>query len=231
MSSRYGDLNVNFLNVLNNKDVIHINNGNYDVFKGALTVEGGGVIKKGLKIGYQEKMVSGLLIYDNENFFGYSDKYGLTLLSKHNDYTELIIEKDFFEKSDIQKISPIQTNGGKDMVKNNSSDLNKIIPIKLDIEFKDLNNFYLTIPSLYSNKQFNLNIDLELLINNECLITNISIAIINESSRNVSYKFINNNCYYQKGFDKIVNGNNIVKINVELIDKKYFLISNLIYSN
>ena len=117
------------------------------------------------------------------------------------------------------------------MIKNSSIDLNKIIPIKLDIEFKDLNNFYLTIPSLYSNKQFNLNIDLELLINNECLITNISIAIINESSRNVSYKFINNNCYYQKGFDKIVNGNNIVKINVELIDKKYFLISHLIYSN
>ena len=231
MSSRYGDLNVNFLNVLNNKDVIHINNGNYDVFKGSLTVEGGGVIKKGLKIGYQEKMVSGLLIYDNENFFGYSDKYGLTLLSKHNDYTELIIEKDFFEKSDIQKISPIQTNGGKDMVKNNSTDLNKIIPIKLDIEFKDLNNFYLTIPQIYSNKQFNLNIDLELLINNECLITNISIAIINESSRNVSYKIINSNCFYQKGFDNIVNGNNIVKINVELIDKKYFLISNLIFSN
>jgi hypothetical protein len=228
MSSRYGDLNVNFLNVLNNKDVIHIDN---DVFKGSLTVEGGGVIKKGLKIGYQEKMVSGLLIYDNENFFGYSDKYGLTLLSKHNDYTELIIEKDFFEKSDIQKISPIQTNGGKDMVKNNSADLNKIIPIKLDIDFKDLNNFYLTIPSLYSNKQFNLNIDLELLINSECLITNISIAIINESSRNVSYKIINSNCFYQKGFDNIVNGNNIVKINVELIDKKYFLISNLIYSN
>ena len=231
MSSRYGDLNVNFLNVLNNKDVIHIDNGKNDVFKGALTVEGGGVIKKGLKIGYQEKMVSGLLIYDNENFFGYSDKYGLTLLSKHNDYTELIIEKDFFEKSDIQKISPIQTNGGKDMVKNNSSDLNKIIPIKLDIEFKDLNNFYLTIPAIYSNKQFNLNIDLELLINSECLITNVTIAIINESSRNVSYKIINNNCYYQKGFDNIVNGNNIVKINVELIDKKYFLISNLIYSN
>ena len=228
MSSRYGDLNVNFLNVLNNKDVIHIDN---DVFKGALTVEGGGVIKKGLKIGYQEKMVSGLLIYDNENFFGYSDKYGLTLLSKHNDYTQLIIEKDFFEKSDIQKISPIQTNGGKDMVKNNSTDLNKIIPIKLDIEFKDLSNFYLTIPALYSNKQFNLNIDLELLINKECLITNITIAIINESSKNVSYKFINNNCYYQKGFDNIVNGNNIVKINVELIDKKYFLISHLIYSN
>jgi hypothetical protein len=231
MSSRYGDLNINFLNVLNNKDVSHIDNGIFDVFKGALTVEGGGVIKKGLKIGYQEKMVSGLLIYDNENFFGYSDKYGLTLLSKHNDYTELIIEKDFFEKSDIQKISPIQTNGGKDMVKNNSIDLNKIIPIKLDIEFKDLNNFYLTIPTLYSNKQFNLNIDLELLINSECLITNITIAIINESSRNVSYKIINNNCYYQKGFDNIVNGNNIVKINVELIDKKYFLISNLIYSN
>ena len=228
MASRYGDLNVNFLNVLNNKDVIHIDN---DVFKGALTVEGGGVIKKGLKIGYQEKMVSGLLIYDNENFFGYSDKYGLTLLSKHTDYTQLIIEKDFFEKSDIQKISPIQTNGGKDMVKNSSTDLNKIIPIKLDIEFKDLSNFYLTIPSLYSNKQFNLNIDLELLINNECLITNVTIAIINESSRNISYKFINSNCYYQKGFDNIVNGNNIVKINVELIDKKYFLISNLIYSN
>jgi hypothetical protein len=230
MSSRYADLNTNFLNVLNNKDVSYVDNGKNDIFKASLTVEGGGVIKKGLKIGYQEKMVSGLLIYDNENFFGYSDKYGLTLLSKHNDYTELIIEKDFFEKNNIQKIAPTQTNGSKDMIKNNNNDLNKIVPIKLDIEFKDLNNFYLTIPSLYSNKQFNLNIELELSIHSECLITNLNIVLVNESNKNVSYKFINNNCYYQKGFDNIVNGNNIIKINIELIDKKYFLISNLIYS-
>ena len=119
---------------------------------------------------------------------------------------------------------------GRTKVSNNN-DLNKIVPIKLDIEFKDLNNFYLTIPSLYSNKQFNLNIELELSIHSECLITNLNIVIVNESNRNVSYKFINNNCYYQKGFDNIVNGNNIIKINIELIDKKYFLISNLIYSN
>jgi hypothetical protein len=107
MASRYGDLNINFLNVLNNKDVTQLNN---NIFKSALTVEGGGVIKKGLKIGYQENMVSGLLIYDNENFFGYSDKYGLTPLSKHNDYTQLEIDNYGLDASDHRYLRFIAEN-------------------------------------------------------------------------------------------------------------------------
>ena len=222
MASRYGDLNINFLNVLNNKDVTQLNN---NIFKSALTVEGGCVIKKGLKIGYQENMVSGLLIYDNENFFGYSDKYGLTPLSKHNDYTELEIDNDFFNKNDINKISPIQTNSSKDMVKN--IDNNKIIPLKLTIELKDLSNFYLKIPSIYSFKQFLLNLEFDLLIHDECLITNMKIVIINESNKNINFKFITNKCFYTKNFVNIINTNEIIKINIDIIDKTYFLISNL----
>lgn len=229
-SARYGDINSNFVNVLNQKEVIHIDNGKNDIYKSSLTVEGGAVIKKGLKIGYQEGMVSGLMIYDNENFYGYSDKYGLVLLSKHNDYTELEIDYQFFQTADVQKIAPIQTNASRDMVNLQTTlEEGRIVPLKLDIEIKDLTKYYITIPDIYSSKKFNLMLELELSIHNECLISDFLIVVVNESSRPVNHKFINNNCFYQSGYDKVINGKNIAKIHVEVVDKKYYLVTKQAY--
>lgn len=226
-SSRYGDTNANFANILNTKEVIHIDNGQKEIYKGALTVEGGAVIKKGLKIGYQEGMVSGLLIYDNENFYGYSDKYGLILLSKHNDYIELEIEKSFFEKNDGQRLAPIQTSNGKNISSFDNNDSFRIIPLKLDIDIKDLAKFYMTIPGLYTTKNFALNIEFELSINSECLISDIVIVIINESNKDVNYKFNNRNCFYSNGNNNsfVINRNSVNKFQIEIVDKKFYLIS------
>ena len=43
-------------------------------------------------------MVPGLIIYDEENFYGFSEKNGLNLLSQNNDFKELefpILDKQF----------------------------------------------------------------------------------------------------------------------------------------
>jgi hypothetical protein len=230
-SARYGDVNSNFVNVLNTKEVIHIDNGQTDLYKGALTVEGGAVIKKGLKIGYQENTtVSGLMIYDNENFYGYSDKYGLILLSKHNDYIELEIDKSFFDKNDGNRITPIQTNSSKNMSNFNDID-NKYIPLKLDIDIKDLSKFYLTIPALYTNKNFILNIEFDLSINNECLISDIVIIIINQSNKPINYKFNNKNCYYNITGNAVINSLSTTRFQIDIVDKKYYLISTQNYSS
>ena len=53
---------------------------------GTLTCLGGASFHKGLSIGMQDRMVNGLLIYDDENFFGYSEKNGLILLSLNYDF-------------------------------------------------------------------------------------------------------------------------------------------------
>ena len=78
------------IKILNTKDVSIINNNDEDYIFSALTVEGGGVFKKGLAIGMQEKMIPGLLLYDDENFYGFSEKHGLSMLSAVS-YTHLTL--------------------------------------------------------------------------------------------------------------------------------------------
>jgi hypothetical protein len=56
-------------------------------------------------------MVPGLIIYDNENFYGFSEKYGLSLLSPHSEYSELLIPNNIFENKSNNKLQPVQNNG------------------------------------------------------------------------------------------------------------------------
>lgn len=97
----YKDLTLKNVKIMSEKEVSVINNNDEnedDYIYGSLTVEGGGAFKKGISIGMQEKMVSGLLIYDKENFYGFSEKYGLSLLSHTHEYIELTIPENIFEK-------------------------------------------------------------------------------------------------------------------------------------
>jgi len=99
------------IKIINEKEVSIINNDDEDYIFAALTVEGGGVFKKGIAVGMQEKMVPGLIIYDSENFFGFSEKYGLSLISTHPEYIELSIPDSIFEnKSDRNIIQPTNKN-------------------------------------------------------------------------------------------------------------------------
>ena len=57
----------------------------------ALLIKGGGIIKKGIVLGMREEMTSGLLVYDGENFYGFSEKFGISLLSPHTEFIPLLI--------------------------------------------------------------------------------------------------------------------------------------------
>ena len=113
------------------KEVFSIQNDDPNYNSGTLTCLGGGSFHKGLSIGMQDKMVDGLLIYDDENFFGYSNKNGLILLSLNHDFKEL--ELPIFDSN----------------LKNSEKTLN------IDLTFRDIINYYIVIPnSLIFNIKF-----------------------------------------------------------------------------
>lgn len=215
------------IKILNEKEVSIISNPDEDYLYGALTVEGGGVFKKGLAIGMQEKMISGLLIYDDENFYGFSEKYGLSLLSPHPEYNELSIPNNIFENKDSRNIlQPVQKNTEnfqnlKETDKIENKNLN------IDLQIKDSNNFYIVIPDDYSNSKFILTFDITYIYDLNSIISNLTLVLVNESNKDVFFKIMNNNCYYEKNFDKIVEKKTLSKINVEVINNNYFMISKI----
>ena len=234
MSLKYGDLNVNVLNILSTKDVNYVENTKYTpYFFGALNVEGGATVKRGLRIGYQEKLVPGIMIYDNENFFGYSEKYGLQLLNKASDYNELMITNDFFMEDAKNKISPAKTSFGKDLINEIKSGDDNFKSIDIDILLKDITKYSLIIPDIYSSRKFHLTLDLQLIVDDECFITDLSFVIINESNKSLSIKISKDKdtkYYFSKEFQDDIGPQMIAKIDIEMIDKKYFLISQKKYT-
>lgn len=225
------DIITQTIKVLNNKNTTIIRNADDDYIYGAVTVEGGGVFKKGIAIGIQDNMVPGLMIYDDENFYGYSDKYGLCLLSTHPDYNELEIpESIFIEKPEKIQASQTSNNGPnfkdlKDSIK--QEDANK--SLNIDIDIKDSNNFYISIPSDYNKTKFMLSFDINFLYDLNSIITSVNLAFVNESQKPVQFKIINHNCYFEKGFVNSVLPGTINKINMEIIGNNYFIVSQKIF--
>jgi hypothetical protein len=176
-------------------------------------------------------MVPGLMIYDDENFYGYSDKYGLCLLSTHPDYNELEIpESIFVEKPEKIQASQTSNNGPnfkdlKDTIK--QGDANK--SLNIDIDIKDSNNFYISIPSYYNKTKFMLSFDINFLYDLNSIITSVNLAFVNESQKPVQFKIINHNCYFEKGFLNTVLPGTINKINMEIIGNNYFIVSQKIF--
>jgi len=218
------------IKIINSRDATIINNNDeYNVFA-PLTVEGGAVLKKGVVIGIQEKMVSGLLLYDNENFYGFSEKYGLSLLSPHTEYTELEVPQSVFllEKPNI--LQPKTTTTQNNEFFKNENDSNNDIENKnlnIDLHIKDTHNFYIIIPESYSKSVFNLTFDINYIYDLNSIISNITLVFINKSNKNGFFKILNNNCYYHADFNNIIKQNTIVKINTEVINEDFFLISKL----
>ena len=200
------------IKVINEKEVSIINNDDEDYIFAALTVEGGGVFKKGIAIGMQEKMVPGLIIYDSENFFGFSEKYGLSLISTHPEYIELSIPDSIFEiKSDRNVIHPTNKNSEnfqnlKDTEKIENKSLN------IDLELKDTNNFYIIIPENYENNKSILSFNITYIFDLNTIISNISLVIVNKSQKDAFFKITNDNCYYEDNFDNILSKKSINKI-------------------
>lgn len=212
------------IKILSNRDVSIINNDDDDDYiYSSLTCEGGGSFKKGVCIGMQEKMVSGLLIYDNENFYGFSEKSGLSLLSNHHEYNELFIPENIFEDKNV--LQPVQPN---DIFKS-SNDKNENKNLNIDLEIKDTNNFYIMIPNSYNNSQFIITFDINYIYDLNTIISNIVLVIVNECNKSLFFKFKNNNIYYEENFNNIINENSIVKLSLDVINKDYFIVNKFIY--
>jgi hypothetical protein len=216
------------IKIINTRDATIINNNDdeYNVFA-PLTVEGGAVLKKGVVIGIQEKMISGLLLYDNENFYGFSDKHGLSLLSPHTEYTELEIPQSVFllEKPNILQPKTTTTQNNEFFKDLNNENENK--SLNIDLQIKDTHNFYINIPESYSKSLFNLTFDITYIYDLNSIISNITLVFINKSDKNVFFKILNKNCYYQNDFNNNINKNSIVKLNVEVVNEDFFLITKL----
>jgi hypothetical protein len=217
------DIICNTLKITSEKDVSIINNYDDDYLFSSLTVEGGGVFKKGLSVGMQEKMVSGLIIYDNENFYGFSDKFGLCLLSPHTEYTKLETPNNIFDiTSDINKLQPVSKDSNSKL--QNLIDTNKEKSLNIDLSIKDINNFYIVIPKIYDSNNIILTFFINYIYDLNTIISNISLSFINESSKPAHFKISNDNCYYDNTYNEIINPNSIKKINLEVINENYFII-------
>jgi hypothetical protein len=215
------------IKITNEKEVSIINNDDgEDYIFSALTVEGGGSFKKGIAVGMQEKMVPGLIIYDSENFFGFSEKYGLSLISKHPEYIELSIPENIFENK-LDRTNVIQPTNKNSENFQDLKDTEKIenISLNIDLELKDTNNFYIIIHEKYENNKSILSFNITFIIDLNTIISNISFVIINKSQKDAFIKITNNNCYYNDNFDNIISKNSINKIFLEIINNDYLIIN------
>ena len=211
---------INTLTIKNTKEVSTIyNEDQEDYIHSSLTCSGGGVFNKGVCIGMQEKMNSGLLLYDNENFYGFSDKFGLVLLSNNNEYRELEIEE--IKNNTLQPIQPGNTNN----IENKK--------ITLNIYIKDNPNFHIIIPNNI-NELFLFEFNIQYIINDETMISKLNIIFINKSNKNIKINHIGNNLYFKKE-NKIINidenMNNIIKYDIDIISNEYILISSEKFTN
>jgi hypothetical protein len=212
------------IKILNDKDVSIISNNDEDYIFSALTVEGGGVFKKGLAIGIQSKMAPGLMIYDTENFYGYSEKYGLCLLSNHNEYNELVIPDSVFEnKKDRNVLQPADVNVSDNFKNLKETEKIENKNLNIDLQIKDSNNFYIVVPEIYGESKFILTFDISYIIDLNTVISNLSLCFINRSNKPVYFKITNDECYYEDNFSNEIEKNSVNKINVEVIDNNYLI--------
>jgi len=223
------DISVQNIKVLNDREVSIIENKDEDYIFSALTVNGGIAVKKGISIGYQDRMISGLLIYDDENFYGFSEKYGLSLLSTHPEYNELKIPESIFENREDRTIQPTPKNVSEHFKNLKDTEKEEYKNLNIDLQIKDSNNFYLIIPNDYTDTKFILNFNINYIYDLNSIISNISFAVINESNKSLFFKVNNTNCFYDKKYNKEVIKNSITKINLEVINNNYFIISTIIY--
>jgi len=219
------------IKVINKRDATIINNNDdEDSVFAPFTVEGGAYLKKGVILGIQEKMISGLLLYDNENFYGFSDKHGLSLLSPHTEYNELEIPQTVFLSERPNILQPKSTSSqNNEFFQNDDNTSNKIENknLNIDLQIKDTYNFYITIPESYSNAKFALTFDITYIYDLNSIISNITLVFLNKSSKSAFYKIKNDNCYYISDFDNEINKNCVIKINLEIVNEDCFLINKL----
>ncbi len=218
---------INNLKIISEEDVsAYEDKFNNEInYMAALNCEGGASFKKGVKIGLQENLVGGIIIYDGENFLGFSEKYGMCLLSKHHNNLYLQLPDSIF--ADNNKIKPIQNSEISNNLQNNFYEKK----LNMDIEVKDISYFYTIIPKLYEKSNFELIFDIKILYDEQTFISEVYIVFINPSSKKIKIDFSQNNLYFNENFRKELNENEICEIHVRRINKLYSLVNQTFYKN
>ena len=190
------DNKFNSLILNNKKEVFSIINDGENYNHGTLTCLGGGSFHKGVSIGMQDRMVNGLLIFDDENFFGYSQKNGLILLSINYDYKELEMPN---MDSNLEKQEKI---------------------LNIDLTFRDIINYYINLPNTIDKYNISLVFNIKFIYDDESLVNKINFHIINDNKKDIKYNILNNNIYYSSTkFKK--NNNSIIKFQLNYIDSQH----------
>jgi hypothetical protein len=226
------DIILKSLKITSDREVSIINTQNDDYYNSSFVSEGGGIFKKGLAVGFQDKMTPGLIIYDDENFYGYSEKFGLSLLSNHHEYEELTIPISAFETNNesVNRLQPTPQNESEHFKNMSETEKENIKNLNIDIEIKDASNFYIIIPKEYSNNKMIITFDITYIYNLDTIISNLSLVIINESIKSVFFKITNKNCFYENNFENEINKRSINKLNLEIINSNYFLMTKKYFS-
>ena len=192
------DTKFNTLLLSNKKEVFSINNDENKYNYGTLTCLGGGSFHKGISIGMQDKMVNGLMVYDDDNFFGFSEKNGLVLLSLNQDFRELEIPT-----LDAQ------------------SEKNERI-LNIDLTFRDIINYYIKIPETIDTYNITLLFNINFIYDEDSLVNQINFYIINDNKNDIKFNIKNDNIYYSGNkFKK--NNNSIIKFNLNYIDNSHII--------
>ena len=200
----YSQNNVFHSLTLESKKEVHtIKNNNSLYNNGTLTCQGGGTFHKGLSIGMQDNMVNGLLIYDDDNFFGYSEKNGLILLSLNTDFKELELPE-FNEKLEKKEKT-----------------------LNIDLSFRDIMNYYINIPNSILKFNIELILNIKFMYDDESLINQINFYIINKNNKNIKINIINNNAFLNENAKIKLDENNncILKLNVSYINEENTIVN------
>jgi hypothetical protein len=217
--------------------------------RAALRVEGGGYFGKGVRVGNQETLCNGLIFYDSENFFGVSEKFGTTLLSRHTMASELVLPITLFDRAPAVEakkhiISAVQSN-----LSRTSTQREEVVAgagagrknAHVDITMKDIQTFYIKIPQNYQYCQFTLGLVLSFHFDgvseesdsiNYSYINDATVYVINETGREVSVSCGNDSrfVYYAEGFQEIAGPRSITGYSIQRLTDEFLLMRSSLFA-
>jgi hypothetical protein len=214
--------------IVQSDDVQAYQDFNQEVFYTApLNVLGGAAFQKGVRIGAQENLVPGIMIYDGENFLGFSEKFGLCLLNHHANNIHLDLPSHLFQKKTM--IQSSESNDHRSVVSNDETQMiSKLLNIRLEI--KDISCFYIKIPEIYSTSNMNVTFRIELFFMTDFFISEIQLYFVNESNRPITFEFHESFSFrFQKDFDFHILPNQIKEIRMKRLYAQCICVSQVEY--
>ena len=238
------NLDITYLKVTSDTPVSEYKHKDGTIYKnGSIRTNGGIYVEKGIKIGNQEQVCNGMVYYDGENFFGYSEKLGTCLLSNHSLSSELMLPNTIFENIIQEKgnkkkyvITAAQNNLTKtstqmDIEGEEEKEEILVKNIHVDVVMKDIKTFYIMIPQIYQNTNFHLNLVITFQFDEMSYINDAKLHIINQTHKKVSVEIGNDkrNVYYETDYKNIVEEKNIGTYDIHRIIDSYLCVKSSFY--